>query len=241
MFRQLSVALGAPRAANHGPKGLAMCEIAFHAAPSLLQEIPHPYPASQQIPTWYKEMPMNWAEGGTLKRCPPYFTAMAAGYIIPVPHDTRLHVSENYEFFQSGKVNIFEGHFKEQFAGAPFSGLRVLKFENPWIIVTPPEFVCLVTAPINRFDMPFIPLTGIIETGTYYKEVRMPVACTLGPGQSYVLRRGSPMIQVIPIRREAWTMKAGVLDQALNDEQQDQFDANPHAYKDEFWKKLHFT
>src|SRR5437588_1627158 len=160
-----------------------MCEIAFHTTESLAPEIPRPYPASQHVPDWFKNMKLDWEEGGTLKRCPPFLTAMGAGYIIPVPFDTRLQVSEANEFWEFGKVKIFEGHFAQQFAGAPFSGARVLKFDNPWIIVTPPEYVCLLTAPINRFDMPFVALTGIIETGTYYKEVRMPVVCMLGPGQ----------------------------------------------------------
>ena len=50
--------------------------------------------------------------------------------------------------------------------------------------MTPPDYVCLITAPLNRFEMPFVALTGIVETGSYYKEVRMPMICMLGPGQS---------------------------------------------------------
>ena len=75
-------------------------------------------------------MPLDWAEGGTLS-CPPYLTAMTAGYIIPVPHDTRLQVSETGEFWQYGKANIFEGHFAQQFAGRPSASVV------PQFLITP--------------------------------------------------------------------------------------------------------
>jgi len=31
------------------------------------------------------------------------------------------------------------------------------------------------------------------------------------------------------------------MDHALNKEQQNMLDVNPHAYREEFWKKLHFS
>jgi hypothetical protein len=217
-----------------------MGQISFHTTAEMLDDIPHPFPASQHMPEWFKNLPADWEQGGTLKRCPPFLTAMGAVYLIPAPADTQLRITENGEFRESGKYSLFSGHFPQQFAGAPFAGGRVLKFDNPWIIVTPPDYVCLITGPINRFEMPFVPLTGIVETGTYYKQVKLPTICLLGRGQSYILRRGTPMIQVIPIRREEWTHEAALMNRAQNDEQQALFDANPHAYKESFWKRLLF-
>jgi hypothetical protein len=217
-----------------------MCQISFHTTAEMLDDIPPPFPASQHMPEWFKNLPADWEQGGTLKRCPPFLTAMGAGYLIPAPADTLLRVTESGEFRESGKYSLFSGHFPQQFAGAPFAGARVLKFDNPWIIVTPPEYVCLITGPVNRFEMPFVPLTGIVETGTYYKQVKLPTICLLGPGKSFLLRRGTPMIQVIPIRREEWTHEAAVLNREHNNEQQALFDANPHAYKENYWKRLLF-
>ena len=80
--------------------------------------------------------------------------------------------------------------------------------------MTPPEYVCLITAPVNRFNTPLMALTGIVETGAYYKEVHLPVICTLAPGQRFDAR-GTPIIQVIPIRREAWTSEMNILNEPV--------------------------
>jgi len=218
-----------------------MALIEFHTVAEELPRIAHPYPASQSVPDWFKNMPTDFEEHPTVKRCPPFLAAMGTGYIIPAPLDTRLKMTGEGGFTEFGGARIFSGHFSKQYPGAPFAGNRVLKFRNPWIIVTPPEYACLITAPINRFELPFVPLTGIVETGTYYKEVHLPMVCLLQPGQSFELHRGAPMIQVIPIRREEWTSRMAAMDDALNLKQQAMFDANPHTYKEEFWKKLRFT
>ena len=219
----------------------AMCRIEFHAPAAEFDRIPHPYPAGRHVPEWFKNMPAEFEKGGTVKRCPPYLTAMTAGYIIPAPADVRLTMNSQGKISAIGEVPFIGSHFQQQFAGSPFASSTVLKFINPWIIVTPPDHVCLITAPINRFEMPFMALSGIVETGAYYKEVHLPMVCLLGPGQSYDLRCGMPMIQVIPIAREDWTMGKGHIDMVQRSRQQVGFDANPHEYKERYWKRLEFS
>jgi hypothetical protein len=222
-----------------------MCPIEFHLTESQLDLVPHPYPASRHVPEWFKGMAADFTsgseQGGTLKRCPPYLAAMTAGYVIPAPADVRLLMTPQGQFEARGKVPFLSTHFPEQVAGAPFAGSEVVKFHNPWIIVTPPEYVCLITAPINRFELPFVPLTGIVETGVYYQEVHVPMICAMRPGQTYELRQGAPMIQVIPMRRDDWQGKVGPIDQAKRAEQQAMFQANRHFYKDHFWQKVTFS
>ena len=218
-----------------------MCEIEFHLHRDMLASTPAPYPASQHIPDWFRNMAADFPMGGTLKKCPPYLTAMTAGYIIPAPADVRLVMNANRELAAHGKVSYLNTHFPQQFAGSPFEGHTVVKFENPWIIVTPPDYLCLVTAPINRFELPFVALTGIIETGSYYKEVHLPLVCVMQPGQVYDLRAGSPMIHVLPLRHNEWHGRTAPMDLARRAEQQALFADNKHTYKDRFWRKLSFT
>ena len=217
-----------------------MPRIEFHTLANGIDKIPHPYPASQHIPEWLKSMPTEYEHGSTVKRCPPFLAAMTSGYIIPAPFDAKLTMSDAGELTLRGTVSFLSAHFPAQVQGAPFGDARIIKFENPWIIVTPPDYVSLITAPVNRFEMPFTPLTGIVETGTYYREVHLPMACTMKPGETFVLRRGDPMIQVIPIRRDEWTAGVGAMDESRRAEQQAMVEANPHFYKDHFWRKLTF-
>jgi Family of unknown function (DUF6065) len=218
-----------------------MCDIEFHLIAEMQGTIPAPYPASQHVPEWFKNMAADFPLGGTVKRCPPYLMAMTAGYIIPAPADLLLTMSTTRELSARGTVSYISTHYPQQYAGSPFADYTVVKFENPWIIVTPPDFVCLITGPLNRFELPFQPLAGIVETGTYYKEVQLPMVCLLQPGQSYQLRAGEPMIHVLPFRRDEWRGKMAPLDRGRRAEQQALFDDNKHAYKDKFWRKISFT
>jgi hypothetical protein len=225
-----------------------MCPIEFHTQPELLNRIPHPYPASQHVPEWLKEMPLDFEHGGTLKRCPPFLAAMTAGYIIPAPADARVIMSGEGIIELRAKIDAqgwhfpyLSTHFPAQVAGAPFAAARIVKFENPWIIVTPPDYVCLITAPVNRFEIPFAALTGIVETGTYYREIHLPMACAMQPATSYEMLRGAPMIQVIPIRREEWVAHVKLIDPTRRAEQEEMFQSSPHFYKERFWQKASFS
>jgi hypothetical protein len=218
-----------------------MCRIEFHAPAAIFDQVPHPYPASRHVPDWLKQMPTDYEDGGMLKRCPPFLEAMTAGYIIPLPADLGLEMTAEGELKAYSRLPVVGTHFPAQYKGSPFEDRRVLKFHNPWIIVTPPDYVCLITAPVNRFEAPLMALTGIVETGSYYKEVHLPLACLLAPGQRFAAPRGTPIIQVIPMRREAWTSAAMPTDDSRRQEQQTLFDTEPHAYKDRFWRKLEFS
>jgi hypothetical protein len=176
-----------------------------------------------------------------LKRCPPFLEAMTAGYLIPLPAYLDLEMDNAGELKAYCQHQIVSGHFAAQYEGSPFEDRRVIKFHNPWIIVTPPEYVCFITAPINRFELPFAALSGIVETGRYYKEVLLPMVCLMQPGQRIAAAKGTPMIQVIPIRRDAWTSEMKFLDDSRRQQEQSLFDTEPHAYKDRLWRKLEFN
>jgi hypothetical protein len=220
--------------------GAVMRRIEFHATGEFLGEFPHPYPAREHVPGWMKGMAVDFEHGGTVKRCAPFVTAMTAGYIIPAPADATLMMSAAGEFSATGKAQYLGLHFAGQFKGSPFEGMRVVKFMNQWVIVTPPEYVCLITAPVNRFELPFKALTGIVETGSYYREVHLPMVCEMKAGETYRLLRGSPMIQVIPILREEWEHGVREMDAEKRGKQQEMFKEDVHFYKEKFWKGMRF-
>src|SRR5437867_4332853 len=98
-----------------------MCRIEFHAIPRLFDAIPHPYPASRAVPEWMKNLPMERGGGPTIKRCPPFLEAMTAGYIIPVPFDVGLTVSqEGLVSVQCQEMQMISAHFTAQYEDAGF-------------------------------------------------------------------------------------------------------------------------
>ena len=215
--------------------------IEFHAQPELFGKIPEPYPASRAVPDWLKQLPVDREGEPTIKRCAPFLQAMTAGYIIPVPFDLQFwHRPDGELVFQSvGDLPI--NHLPSQQVGTPFSGSKILKLQNPWLIKTPPGYSTLFIRPFNRFDCPFIPLTGLVETDTYYDTVHFPSVCQMPLDSRYTMTRGTPLVQVVPILRESWTSTAKLVD-AL--ERKKWFQAvaeNPHAYKDVHWRKIEYA
>ena len=84
-------------------------------------------------------------------------------------------------------------------------------------------------------------ITGIVETGSFYKQVSQPMICLMRPGDVFVLPRGAPMIQVIPFRRDDWSSRSALIDEPRAADQIARLAANPHIYKDDLWKKLRYS
>ena len=90
------------------------------------------------------------------------------------------------------------------------------QFENPhgyhakhfhwwpnWGIELPKGYSALVTSPLNRFDLPFLTVAGIIDSDKYTMPGLMPFF--LKEGFSGLIPKGTPYAQIIPIKREDWT------------------------------------
>jgi hypothetical protein len=170
---------------------------------------PAPFPAAQGMPAQLKRIPTEIPVDEdltlvTVKKCPPFVDAMTGGYLIPIVADVHFTMKpDGLEFTTS--MPIVEHHDPRQLAGSALQRMVIVKFLNPWIVKTPPGYSSLFMAPLNRFDLPFRPLAGMVETDTYYHEVNFPAISLLAPGQSVTVKKGTPLIQVIPIRRDNWT------------------------------------
>src|SRR5437016_730072 len=211
--------------------------IEFLTKAEMLEVFPHPYPANRALPDWYRQMPVETdppSEFGTVKRCPPFLEAMSCGYIIPLPADMKVTVTSTTLNIEISGFNepLAELHLQSQFPGAPFPARPLIKFRNPWIVKTPPGYSTLFVAPLNYFDAPFVPLAGVVETDTYYRHVTFPAIWLLGPGTQTILKRGTPLVQAIPFRRDDWTSAHGGWDTAATNAQQADLDRNLHMYKD---------
>jgi hypothetical protein len=214
--------------------------IEFHTEPALFGKIPEPFPASRAVPDWLKQLPVDLEGQPTIKRCAPFLQAMTAGYIIPVPFDVQFWYLPDGELVFHSEGLMPQRHQPSQQIGTPFSAAKIIKLINPWLIKTPPGYSTLFIRPFNRFDCPFVPLTGLVETDTFYEAVQIPSVCQLPPGSNYTLARGTPLVQVVPILRESWTSSANLVDDAKLQKTIQSFAANPHEYKDVHWRKIEY-
>jgi hypothetical protein len=216
-------------------------------------DIPSPFPASKGVPSWMKHLTpeAEREDYQTVKRCVPFLDAMTAGYIIPLPFDLTIAITPtgNQLLWKSeeekdrlSKYTIVESHDSSQYPGAPFSQFKVIKFYNPWIIETSPNTSCMFVPPLNRPELPYVPLSGIVDTDQYFNTVNLPcVFPGLDVGHQIELKMGTPMIQVIPFKRQEWkssitNLKEGVLTRA-HETREDMRNDRKEWYRRKKWQK----
>ena len=89
-------------------------------------------------------------------------------------------------------------------------GGPICKFTIPWRIKTPPGYSCLFLPLLNNNDERFEIIPGIVDTDTYKNQVNFPFILN-AQGKDLpidmVIKRGTPIVQVFPFKRESWKMK----------------------------------
>jgi hypothetical protein len=186
---------------------------------------PPPYPATKEVPDWFKSLPTEAEFQGhtipTVKICPPFIEAMTCGYIIPLAADITLTLDKKGTYIgkgptcyeQSRFAHIMQIHPAPQVQGAPFANYPVVKILNPWLIRTPPGYSTLFLPLLNRYLYPLFPLAGLVETDVFYREINFPSVLMIAPGTTLALPRGTPLVQVIPIKRDDFQSEILPLDQ----------------------------
>ena len=200
--------------------------LTFRCAPELLSILPAPIPAVQGLPNWFKALPQKafnptaQEDIQTVKRCPPFIDAMTYGFLIPLPCD--LNVS-NGEFSWDFDIPVnlsntlmrspISFHDSSQVSGTPYfrEDEFVIKFNNFWTIESPAGYSLLFTHPVNRADLPFTTLTGLVDADQYRDvQVHFP-AHWHDLNFSGVLPKGTPVAQCIPVKRESWVAHVDTL------------------------------
>tara|TARA_R100001594_G_scaffold108240_2_gene142894 strand:- start:525 stop:1214 length:690 start_codon:yes stop_codon:yes gene_type:complete len=214
----------------------------------MLDVWPHPQPASRFIPKEYKDLERlkdkNYHKL-TLKTCIPFLDSLTAGYIIPFDQDYLVDPIENdfsvtpanreqQDFGFHNKVQLPEQWHKK-------TGDNAGKFHNKWLIKTPPGYSCLFTQPMNRYaEDRFKIIDGIVDTDTYINTINFPFILKKRDKQ-FLIKKGDPMVQVIPFKREEWESWTGFYleklhSKTLNLLQSEWLD----RYKKMFWSKKSF-
>lgn len=184
-----------------------------------------PVPASKVIPDWYKKLESyrggekrlngNAQTLATAKRCMPIFDAITAGYIISTHVDIFISQKPNedgkvYPFYEWAGFDAIDFHPKSQLPEHPDGkGHEVSypKWNNAWSIATPPGYSSLFIPPIHR-ETPIVILPGVVDTDTYTAPVNFPFVLK-DSKMDGLIPAGTPIVQVIPFKREQWQMEIG--------------------------------
>jgi hypothetical protein len=80
-------------------------------------------------------------------------------------------------------------------------------WQTQYGIELPAGYSLLVTHPLNRFDLPFTTLSGIIDADVYSATGSLPFF--MKQGFEGIIPAGTPFAQLIPIKRDNWESEMG--------------------------------
>jgi hypothetical protein len=195
--------------------------------PALEPLLPKPQLASGALPGWIRSMPaetpaetLRGERVRTLKHCAPMIDALSMGILIPLACDLEVR---NGEISWDWDPPVLEDdliarapiglHVREQARGTPFEigANAFVKFMNFWTLSVPEGHSILFTHPLNRDDLPFRSLSGVVDCDTFADGyVHFPAIWTDG-AFSGVLPKGTPVAQALAIPRGAQGLDLGVM------------------------------
>lgn len=185
--------------------------VVFACAPEDVGVIAEPRPAKSALPGWFREIPaidtaaVSARDGGiTVKRCMPFLDALATGWVLPLAATVRLEIKEGGKTVESGwefDRTMVSHHGPGQVRGHPHASRAACKFHNYWAIRTAPGWSCLFLPPLNRPNGVFEAVAGIVDTDNYTAHIHFPFF-PIGPDGVHVIEKGTPIVQVIPFRRD---------------------------------------
>lgn len=205
-----------------------MPKIKFHSARNynnndFLKDT-RPEPTKNNQPNWWKDATLFWqksdgtpyevgidSESGKVERglgfkaCPALMDGFNMGYVLKTPTDIMFiqHNNEPYVLIDK-EFKEFCGEREEMYGFYNPHGYHKKHFHwwPNWGIEVEPGYSLLVINPMNRFDLPFLTLSGIIDSDSYTSSGLTPFF--LKEGFSGLVPKGTPFAQVIPIKRESW-------------------------------------
>jgi hypothetical protein len=190
--------------------------------------------ASALVPEWYKKVDSyingekkptgEGSSAATVKRCMPVFDAIVGGYIILSAADVFVSQKETEDgtkqpYYEWSSYGLIQFHPIEQMPEHPSRNghMAYPKWINPWAIKTPEGYSSLFVQPMHR-ESPFTILPGIVDTDTYTAAVNFPFVLN-DINFEGLIPAGTPIAQVIPIKREDWEMSIGTQEEFMEQQQ----------------------
>ncbi len=206
----------------------------------VVETVEPPVKASKALPEWIKALQNESEDYTTAKRCLPLVEASSEGYVWKTHCDIEFAVKENEKqeiylalgfpnnsnrFPFNEPINVIDQHAPQQVyvkdqsreetdnlhGGVAFK--QVYKLNNLFVIETPKGYSCRFKSLSNNFNIPLQIFEGVVETDHFYQIINFPFRY-LGPPvpHKYILKKGTPLVQIIPFKREKWKNTVGVID-----------------------------
>jgi len=177
-----------------------------------------PKPMKDFVPEWYRLAETTYVASGDqeespgLKKCVPFLDALLSGYAITTPYDIYVSKTENGDLklgwnLPQGLKEFIAERPKETGSTMPRPAGHLpnhLVWVGFWGVKAPRGYSILVTHPLNRFDLPFTTMSGLMDSDKFFASGNIPFF--IKEGFEGVIPAGTPVAQLIPVKRDSWIM-----------------------------------
>lgn len=183
-----------------------------------------PEPAIRHIPEWFKSLSKfqtsnddrdlgvtnNMGNDGALvstKMCMPYFDALSGGYLYLLEDDLYVDMDERGHPILTWKGEVMLVDTRVMFDVPLPDNCHPIHYgwRQNWYYEVPEGYSVLITHPMNRTDLPFVTLSGIVEADIW----GLPVFTSFFLKRNFrgVIPKGTPIFQMFPFKRDDWELE----------------------------------
>jgi hypothetical protein len=187
-----------------------------------------PGPIAKTLPDWYSQAdwfvpdratgrPAQAPDGSgrmpTWKACPAMLDVMTAGYTYKTPCDIEFAVDSSGNIHARVLDEKYRSFLQDrepmpQFVHPRGYHLKHFAWWADWAVELPEGYSALYTHPFNRYELPFLTTSGIVDND----KVRLPgtMPFFVLKGVAGILPAGTPYAQIFPFKREHWVSEIDV-------------------------------
>jgi hypothetical protein len=215
-----------------------------------------PRPSKEFIPQWHKDMPTydrnpvcpsgdrlsvyNRATNVTGKKCIPMLDGITEGYTVPLWADINVEQTPQGPYLGwTVDMDVFSVH------GSSYPGLpappgfhpMVFKYMPYFRIETPPGYSVFIRPPAGHYDLPIQVIPATVDTDKSVIDSNFP--CWIKSGFQGVIKKGTPIAQVIPFKRDNWSSEVSMIsDEDFNHQlNRDFLTSLKDNYINKFWSR----
>jgi hypothetical protein len=185
---------------------------------SLNDSFPNIEPAKNFIPQWYKDadaLKVSYRNIKSLpvqhgfKSCSAFSDAFFSGYIIPLSMDIAVEQTENgpkITWNGDKQIVVVRNNQENPTLPVPIGCSNVhFAWHLQHIFNIPEGYSAIVTHPLNRYDLPFITLGGVIDGEFCVYDGDVPVF--FSNTFEGLIPAGTPILQILLFKTENWNSK----------------------------------
>jgi hypothetical protein len=218
-----------------------------------------PVPSLSVLPNWYKDLaPYNDASSTNIKHlfpindrgsdgtdvstklCMPFLDSMVSGYMIVLQEDVTVEIKDKDKpkiSWESKNTTVDIRPNVDMPIPAECYPIQ-FGWRMNWYYETPPGYSLLFTHPLNRYDLPFYGASGIVDCDIWGLPVFMPFF--LKKEFNGIIKKGTPIYQVIPIKRDEWEMEIDTSEESFWKHKEKEEKRRSHVtahYRKTTWQK----